>query len=145
MAYSALEATSVSRWLSTGTKLKTKKKEHTLNNGIHGAALLAVTAVDTLGHIDVVTGRPSASINTFLGFDGDGLGRADGLAEFAGDAALLAGGIAAQGVFATEAGGDGTLFKGVEDGVSAVRLISLSFRTFIYARLMKEGDVVGGA
>ena len=79
---------------------------------------MAVTAVDTLGHINIISGCSSAAILTFLGLDGDGLSWADGFAEFAGDAALFARGVAAEGVFATESGRDGALFEGIEDGVT---------------------------
>lgn len=89
----------------------------TLHNRIHGTALLAETAVDALGHVDIVAGRPSASIGTLFGLDGDGLSRADGLAELAGDAAFFARGVTTKGVLAAEAGGDGTLFEGVVDCV----------------------------
>jgi hypothetical protein len=47
------------------------------------------------------------------------LGRADGFAELAGDAALFAGGVAAQGVLTAETGGDWTFLEGVVDCVSA--------------------------
>jgi len=46
------------------------------------------------------------------------LGGADGFAEFAGDAAFFTGGVAAEGVLAAEARGDGTLFEGVVDCVA---------------------------
>jgi hypothetical protein len=92
----------------------------TLNDGINRAALLAETTVDTLGHINIITGRPTASVLTFLSFDGDSLGRADGFAKLASDATFLTGGIAAQGVFATETRRDRALLEGVEDGVSGL-------------------------
>ena len=90
----------------------------TLNNGVNGAALLAVTTVDALGHVDIVTGRPAASVLTLLSLNSDSLRRADGLAELAGDTALLTGGITAQGVLTTETRGNRTLLKGVEDSVA---------------------------
>jgi hypothetical protein len=93
----------------------------TLNNSIHGAALLAVTAVNALGHVDIVTGRPAASVHTLFRLNSDSLGRTDGLAELAGNAAFLAGGIATQGVLTAETGRDGTLLEGVEDGVPVAR------------------------
>lgn len=104
----------------------------TLNNSIHGAALLAVTAVNALGHVDIVTGRPAASVHTLFRLNSDSLGRADGLAELAGNAAFLAGGIATQGMLTAETGRDGTLLEGVEDGVPVawkdIRLGHLSRR-----------------
>jgi hypothetical protein len=89
-----------------------------LHNGVHGAGFLAEAAVDALGHIDVVAGGAARAVLALLGLDGDGLGGADGLAQLAGDAALLARGVAAQGVLAAEAGGDGPFFEGVVDCVS---------------------------
>jgi hypothetical protein len=93
-------------------------KRLTLNNGVNGAALLAVSTVDALGHIDIVTGRAAAAVLTLLRLNGDSLGRADGLAELASNAALLTSGVATQGVLTAESGGDGTLLEGVEDGVT---------------------------
>jgi hypothetical protein len=93
-------------------------KRLTLHNGVHGAALLAVSTVDALGHIDIITGRPAASVLTLLRLNGNSLGRADGLAELAGNAALLASGVTTQSVLTAESGGDGTLLEGVEDSVT---------------------------
>lgn len=93
----------------------------TLNNGVHRAGLLAVATVDALGHIDIVTGRPAASIHTLFRLNGNGLGRADGLAKLAGNAALFTGGITTQSVLSTETGGDGTLLEGVQDSVTIMR------------------------
>lgn len=90
----------------------------TLDNGVNRARLLAETAVDALCHVNVVARCPPAAVHALLGLDCDGLRRADGLAELAGNAALLAGGVPSQGVLATEAGGNGALLEGVEDGVS---------------------------
>lgn len=90
----------------------------TLNDGIHWAALLAVATVNALGHINIVTGRPAASVLALFGLNGNSLGRADGFTELASNAALFTSGIATEGVFTTETGGDGTLLEGVEDGVT---------------------------
>src|SRR6478609_7912131 len=73
-----------------------------LDDRIHRAGLLAEAAVDALGHVDVVARRPAAPVLARLGVDGDRLRRADRLAELAGDAPLLAVGIAAQRVLAAE-------------------------------------------
>lgn len=89
-----------------------------LDNGVHGARLLAEAAVDALGHVDVVAGCAAGAVGALLGLDGDGLGWADGLAQLAGNASLLTGRVAAQGVLATEAGRDGALLEGVEDCVT---------------------------
>ena len=101
-----------------------------LNNGVDGAGFLAETAVDALGHVDIVTGGSARAIGTLFGFNGDGLGRADlgtvsgrcfwwcvfasktyGFAELAGNAALFSRGVSSEGVFATESGRDGTLYR----------------------------------
>ena len=79
-------------------------RKHTLNNGINRAGLLAETAVDALCHIDVVACGPPAAVHTLLGLNCDGLRRADGLAELASNAALLACGVPSESVFASEAG-----------------------------------------
>jgi hypothetical protein len=96
-------------------------KRLTLHNGVHGAALLAVSTVDALGHIDIVTGCAAAAVLALLRLNGNSLGRADGLAELASNATLLSSGVATQGVLTAETGGDGTLLKGVEDGVAEVQ------------------------
>src|SRR6202012_1347058 len=69
-----------------------------LDDGIDRAGLLAHAAIDAFDHVDVVAGgAPRAAV------DGDRLRGADRLAQLAGDAALLAVGIAAQRVLAAEA------------------------------------------
>jgi hypothetical protein len=93
----------------------------TLNNGVNGAALLTVSTIDTLGHIDIVTGRTAATVLTLLRLNGNSLGRADGLAELASNAALLTSGVATQGVLTAETGRDGTLLEGVEDSVTKMQ------------------------
>ena len=65
--------------------LRGKFKIWPLNYGVHRAGLLAIAAVDAFGHVDIVAGCASRSVITWLGFDSDGLGWADGLTEFAGD------------------------------------------------------------
>jgi hypothetical protein len=92
----------------------------TLDNGINRAALLTQSAVDALGHINVVSGCPPATVLTLFGFNCDGLGRADGLAELACDATFFTGRIATEGMLASEAGRDRPLLEGVVDGVSAM-------------------------
>lgn len=98
-----------------------------LDDGVDGARLLAETAVDALGHVDIVLGRSAGSVGSLLGLDGDGLGGADlirgqhvephcraerdsyGLAELAGNASLLTRGVSSKCVLASESGGDGAL------------------------------------
>ena len=76
---------------------------------------MAVAAVDALGHVDVVARGAAGAVFTRFGLDGDGLCRTDCLAEFAGNAALFAVGIATQGVLATEARAE-RIARLVEDG-----------------------------
>lgn len=47
------------------------------NDGVDRARLLAETAVDALGHVNIVTGSATRSVSTLFGFNCDGLGRAD--------------------------------------------------------------------
>ena len=44
-----------------------------LDNRIDGAALLAESTVDALCHIDIIPSRPSRTVFSLLGFNGDGL------------------------------------------------------------------------
>src|SRR6476661_5527655 len=75
-----------------------------LDDGIDRAGFLAQAAIDALHHVDVVAhGAAGAVVAARTGLDGDGLRRANRLAQLAGDAALFAVGIAAQRVFAAEA------------------------------------------
>src|SRR5579863_10253502 len=82
----------------------------TLDDGIDRAGLLAIAAIDAFGHVDVVARRAPAAVFARLGLDRDGERRADRLAQFAGDAALLAVRIAAQRVLAAEARRERPLF-----------------------------------
>src|SRR5205814_9173737 len=66
----------------------------TLDDRIDRACLLAIAAIDAFGHIDVVAGGAPTAILARLGLDGDRQGRADRLTQLAGDAALLAIGVA---------------------------------------------------
>lgn len=88
------------------------KRKLTFNNSINRTTLLAVTAVDTLGHINIISGCSSTTVFTFFGLDGDGLSWANGFAEFAGDAALFARGVATEGVFTAESGEMGPFRRG---------------------------------
>ena len=75
-----------------------------LDDGVDRAGFLAEAAIDALHHVDVVAHRAArAVVAARAGLDGDRLGRADRLAELAGDAALLAVRIAAQRMLAAEA------------------------------------------
>ena len=60
------------------------------DDGVDRAGLLAKAAVDAFHHVDVEAGGPPrAVIAPWPRLDGDGLRRADRLAQLAGDAALL--------------------------------------------------------
>lgn len=40
-----------------------------LDDGIHGTRFLTESAIDTLGHVYIVTGRSPRAVSTFLGFN----------------------------------------------------------------------------
>src|ERR1043165_4710359 len=62
-----------------------------LDDGIDRTGFLAEPAIDALHHVDVITNGPAgAAVAARSGLDGDGLRRADRLAQLAGDTALLA-------------------------------------------------------
>src|SRR3954465_6040184 len=77
-----------------------------LDNRIDWAGLLAITAINAFRHIDVVARRAPAAVLARLGLDRNAQRRADCLAQFAGNAALLAVRIAAQHVLAAETRAD---------------------------------------
>src|SRR5262244_2384398 len=82
------------------------------DNGVDRSSFLAKPAVDAFDHIDVVArGAARAVIAARPRLDGDRLRRTDRLAEFAGDTALLAVGIAAQRVLAAKARRDVPLLE----------------------------------
>ena len=97
-------------------RLGAELKVGPLDNRVDGARLLAEAAVNALGHVDVVARGPAAAVLALLGLDGDGLCRADGLAELAGNAALLARRVPPQHVLPAEARREGSLFERVVDG-----------------------------
>src|SRR5258705_10107063 len=83
-----------------------------LDDGIYRTGLLAQSAIDAFHHVDVVAhGAAGAVVAARAGLDRDRLRRADRLAQFAGDAALFAVGIAPQRVLAAEAGRDRPLLE----------------------------------
>src|SRR5262245_12237179 len=74
-----------------------------LDDGVDRAGLLAQAAIDAFHHVDVVAhGAAGAVIATGTCLDGDGLRRADRLAQLAGNAAFLTVRIAAERMLATE-------------------------------------------
>lgn len=87
----------------------------TFDDRVHWARLLAESTVDTLGHVDIVTRCPSGAVLTLLSLNRDSLGRADSFTQLAGDAPLLPGRVAPQGMLSAEAGGQGPLLEGIVD------------------------------
>ncbi len=92
--------------------------KRTLNDSIHRTAFLAKPTIDTLGHIEIISRRSPRAIFSLLGFNRDGLGRTDRFTQLACDASFFAGRVAAEGVFTTEAWGDGPLLERIVDGIS---------------------------
>ncbi len=90
----------------------------TFHNRIHRAALLTKSTIDALCHINIVPRCAAGPVLALLGFDGDGLRGADGLAQLASDAAFFTGGVAAEGVFASETGRDWAFFERIIYGVA---------------------------
>src|SRR3546814_5983047 len=90
----------------------------------HLAGLPAEAAVDALRHVDVVARGAPAAVAARLSLDDDALRRADRLAELAGNAPLLAVGIAAQRVLAAEARAEQPLIAGVVKDRKSQRLNS---------------------
>src|SRR5260370_42592398 len=86
-----------------------------LDDRIDRAGLLAIAAIDAFGHVDVVARRAPAAVLARLGLDRDRQPPPDRLAHFAGDAALLAVGIAAQHMLAAKARAERALLVGVGD------------------------------
>jgi hypothetical protein len=80
-----------------------------LNDGVDGARLLAETAVNALGHVDIVLGGSAGSISSLLSLNGDGLGGANSLAELASNTSLFARGVSSESVLTTESGRDRAL------------------------------------
>ena len=65
--------------------------------------LFAKAAIDALGHVNVILGCAARAVGALLGLDRDGLSGANGLAQLARNAALLARWVPAQGVLAAKA------------------------------------------
>ena len=61
----------------THTRTHTHTHAHThkqyLYNGVNRASFLTEAAVDTLGHVNVIAGRPPATVLPLLSFNRDGL------------------------------------------------------------------------
>src|SRR3546814_2152636 len=102
------------------------------SDGIHRAGLLAEAAVDALRHVDVVARGAPAAVAARLSLDDDALRRADRLAELAGNAPLLAVGIAAQRVLAAEARAERPLLVGVVQRHLGLEEVAQSQRHALY-------------
>ncbi len=86
------------------------------DNRIHRACFLTEAAINALHHVDVIANRaPCTVIAARTGFNGDRLGRADRLAQFAGNAAFFAIGITAQGMLTAKTRRNRTFFERVID------------------------------
>lgn len=85
-------------------------------NGIHWTRLLTEPTVDTLCHVDVISGGPPTPVGPRLCLDGDGLGRTNGLAQFARNAPFLPIGVTPQHMLATETRADRTLLEWIIQG-----------------------------
>lgn len=90
-------------------------------------AYLTKSTVDALGHINIVPGRPSASIGSLFRLDGDGLRRADSLAQFAGNAPFFATGITTQGMLTAEPRAQRSLLERIVDGGRLLENVSQSY------------------
>ena len=88
-------------------------KVGTFNNRINGASLLAESTEDALRHIDIVLGRATRAIGSWLRFNLDSKGGASCFAQFAGDASFLTGWVATQCVLSTEHGTERSLLPRV--------------------------------
>ena len=89
------------------------------HNRIGGAGFFAEAAENALGQVDVVARGAAGAVFALFGFDVNRHGGADGLAQFAGDAAFFAVRIAALGVQAAKAHGLRGFFFGEVNRVFA--------------------------
>src|SRR4029077_2151467 len=87
-----------------------------LDDRVDRARFLAIAAIDAFGHIDVVARRAPAAVFARFRFDRDRQRRADRLAQFAGDAALFAVGVAAQHVLPAKTRTERAFLIGIVDG-----------------------------
>merc|ERR1719352_1730880 len=91
-------------------------KVGSLHDGVDRARLLAETAVDALGHVNVVSRGSPGPVAPLLSLNCDCLGGTDGLTELAGNAPLLPAGVPSQSVLSAEPWGQGPLLEGIVDG-----------------------------
>jgi len=88
-----------------------------LYDGVDGACFLAEAAVDALGHVNIIFGCSSGTIQPGFGLDSDSLSGANGFTELASNAPFFSGRISTQCVFTTETWAEGTFLERVHDGV----------------------------
>lgn len=93
----------------TGSELKVGS----LNDGIDRTGFLTESTVDTLGHVNIITGGAATSISAGFGLDGNGLSGADSLAQLTGDTTLLSTGVSTQSMLSTETGRQRSLLERV--------------------------------
>lgn len=118
----------------------------TLDDSIDWTTFLAEAAVDAFSHINVVASGTTRAVLALFGLNSDGAGGTDGFTELASNATFFAGGIAAQGVFATETGGDGAFFKWVVDCVSIGTSDSCRARQLLVGKQLRgeAGELTAG-
>ncbi len=110
-------------------------------NGINWTGFLTQTAIDALHHVNIVTCCSPASIPAWFGFYGDGLGRTDGFAQLAGDAALFTVGITAQRVLTAKPRRKGSFFiRIIQCGTVSDRVAQSSGHTEYKVREKKPAE-----
>lgn len=97
-------------------RLRGKLKVGTLYNGIHWTSFLTISAIDALGHVNIVSRGPAGSILAFLHLNGDGLSGTGCFAKLARNAPLLSSRVPTQSVFSAEPRTQVTSFVRVVDG-----------------------------
>jgi hypothetical protein len=91
-------------------------KIRAFHNGIHRASLLTESAINTLGHVNVVASSSASTILTFLNFNRDGLSGTGSFTELASNASFLSGWVATQSMLTAEARAQITLLERIVDG-----------------------------
>src|SRR5215475_5842129 len=86
-----------------------------LHDRIDRASFLAQPAIDALRHVDVIAGGATATVGARLGLYRDRESWANGFAKLAGNAALLAIGVAPQRMLPPEARAERTLLVRIVD------------------------------
>lgn len=85
----------------------------TLDNSVHWTSFLTKSAVDALGHVNIVSRGSSSTILAFFHFNRNRLRRADGLAQLTSDATLITTWVSSKSMFSTETGTEVSFFIGV--------------------------------